>query len=112
MMLPVSIVKGPIVNEMDKEEPSSSKVKKTAKKMAKKDKKPRTVKLINISPFPKVIPMPKILKDTGLLNLDILQKRNIKMLDISATPDAVLLDYEKWGDKCKIIKIKIFVLKS
>lgn len=42
---------GQIVDEMDKEEPSSSKVKKTAKKMAKKDKTPRTVKLISIERF-------------------------------------------------------------
>ena len=48
----------------------------------------------------------KTLKETGLLNLDILQKRNIKMLDISATPDAVLLDYKKWNDKCKFVKIE------
>lgn len=48
----------------------------------------------------------KTLKETGILNLDVLQLRNIKMLDISATPDAVLHDYEKWGDKCVIVKIK------
>lgn len=42
---------GPIIDEMDKESPSSSKVKKTAKKMAKKDKTPRTVKLISVERF-------------------------------------------------------------
>ena len=41
----------PIIGEMDKESPSSRKVKKTAKKMAKKDKKPRTVKLISVERF-------------------------------------------------------------
>jgi len=48
----------------------------------------------------------KILKETGILDLNVLQLRNIKMLDISATPDAVLHDYKKWGDKCAIVKIQ------
>tara|TARA_Y100000992_G_C21260701_1_gene491133 strand:+ start:180 stop:1838 length:1659 start_codon:yes stop_codon:yes gene_type:complete len=48
----------------------------------------------------------KILKEAGILDLNVLEMRNIKMLDISATPDAVLHDYEKWGNKCAIIKIK------
>ncbi len=48
----------------------------------------------------------KILKEAGILDLNVLQLKNIKMLDISATPDAVLNDYKKWGDKCAIIKIK------
>ena len=48
----------------------------------------------------------KILKEAGILNIDVLEIRNIKMLDISATPDAVLHDYKKWGSKCAIIKIQ------
>jgi hypothetical protein len=48
----------------------------------------------------------KTLKEAGILNLNVLEMRNIKMLDISATPDAVLHDYEKWGQKCAIVKIQ------
>jgi len=48
----------------------------------------------------------KILKEAGILNLNVLEIRNIKMLDISATPDAVLHDYKKWGNKCAIVKIQ------
>jgi hypothetical protein len=48
----------------------------------------------------------KTLKEAGLLDINVLEIRNIKMLDISATPDAVLHDYAKWGNKCSIIKIQ------
>jgi hypothetical protein len=47
----------------------------------------------------------KTLKDSGILDMNVLERKNIKMLDISATPDAVLNDYKKWGKKCAIIKI-------
>ena len=48
----------------------------------------------------------KTLKEAGILNLNVLEIKNIKILDISATPDAVLHDYTKWGPKCAIIKIQ------
>jgi len=48
----------------------------------------------------------KILKEVGILDVNVLEMRNIKMLDISATPDAVLHDYKKWGQKCAIVKIQ------
>jgi len=48
----------------------------------------------------------KILKEAGILNINVLEMRNIKILDISATPDAVLHDYTKWGTKCAIVKIQ------
>ena len=48
----------------------------------------------------------KILKEAGILNVNVLEMKNIKMLDISATPDAVLHDYKKWGTKCAIVKIQ------
>jgi hypothetical protein len=48
----------------------------------------------------------KTLKEAGILDVNVLEMRNIKMLDISATPDAVLNDYKKWGTKCAIIKIQ------
>jgi hypothetical protein len=48
----------------------------------------------------------KTLKNAGLLDINVLETKNIKMLDISATPDAVLHDYKKWGTKCKFVKIQ------
>jgi hypothetical protein len=48
----------------------------------------------------------KILKHAGILDVNVLEIKNIKMLDISATPDAVLYDYKKWGSKCAIVKIQ------
>lgn len=48
----------------------------------------------------------KILKEVGILDVNVLEIKNIKMLDISATPDAVLHDYKKWGEKCAIVKIQ------
>ena len=48
----------------------------------------------------------KTLKEAGILDINVLELRNIKMLDISATPDAVLHDYKKWGSKCAIVKIQ------
>ena len=48
----------------------------------------------------------RTLKESGILDINVLERRNIKMLDISATPDAVLHDYKKWGTKCAIIKIQ------
>jgi hypothetical protein len=47
----------------------------------------------------------KLLKEVGILDSNVLGMKNIKMLDISATPDAVLEDFKKWGSKCAIIKI-------
>jgi hypothetical protein len=48
----------------------------------------------------------KTLKECGILDVNVLELKNIKYLDVSATPDAVLNDYKKWGDKCRVIKIK------
>jgi hypothetical protein len=48
----------------------------------------------------------KTLKEAGILDINVLLRRNIKMLDISATPDAVLYDYKKWEQKCAIVKIQ------
>ena len=48
----------------------------------------------------------KTLKEAGILNADVLKIRKIKMLDISATPDAVLHDYKQWGGKCAIIRLE------
>jgi hypothetical protein len=47
----------------------------------------------------------KALEDAGILNTHVLKNRNIKILDISATPEGILHDLEKWDDKKKIVKI-------
>lgn len=39
----------------------------------------------------------KMLKDIGLLDLKVLRERNIKILEVSATPGATLRDTQKWG---------------
>lgn len=46
-----------------------------------------------------------LLQGTGLTNIQTIVERNIKLLDISATPDAVLHDMESWGDKAKIVRL-------
>ena len=48
----------------------------------------------------------KTLKEAGILDVNVLKTKNIKMLDISATPDAVLNDYKKWGPNCSIVKLQ------
>lgn len=48
----------------------------------------------------------KCMKTSGLLDIEGLKARNIKILDISATPEAVLHDYAKWGALARIIKIQ------
>jgi hypothetical protein len=40
-----------------------------------------------------------MLRDLGLLNLSVLKERNIKILDVSATPGATLNDTLTWGEK-------------
>jgi hypothetical protein len=45
----------------------------------------------------------KELKKAKLLDIDHLQTHNIKLLDISATPEATLIDLHKWGDKGAIV---------
>jgi len=49
----------------------------------------------------------KTLKDSALLDVGVLRLKNIKLLDISATPDSVLANYGKWPkDKYAVVKIE------
>jgi len=41
----------------------------------------------------------KVFQDSGLLNTENLLKRNIKIVQVSATPDNALYDTKHWGDK-------------
>lgn len=47
----------------------------------------------------------KTLKDVGILDVNVLKLRNIFLLEISATPGAVLHDLKSWGEKACIIKL-------
>jgi hypothetical protein len=48
----------------------------------------------------------KVLSNAGLLNVDVLKTRNIKLLMTSATPEGVRQDMEKWGENAKIVILK------
>ena len=39
------------------------------------------------------------LRDSGLLNTTALQERNVRILQVSATPDQLLVEAEKWNDE-------------
>jgi hypothetical protein len=47
--------------------------------------------------------MAKVLKSAGLLDIDVLEARKVKMLEISATPDSVLSDAEAWKEKAAVV---------
>jgi len=49
-----------------------------------------------------------MLRDLGLLNLSVLKERNIKILDVSATPGATLNDTLAWGEQ----NHSVVILKS
>jgi hypothetical protein len=50
--------------------------------------------------------MSLLLKETDILNIDNLQQRNIKILQISATPSATLQDALEWGSFSKVFKLQ------
>jgi len=41
----------------------------------------------------------QMLRTLGLLNIETLRERNVKILEVSATPGATLYDTEKWGEE-------------
>jgi hypothetical protein len=45
----------------------------------------------------------KVFRDAGLLDISSLESRSAKILEISATPEAVSHDLQKWGDKAAIV---------
>lgn len=47
----------------------------------------------------------KALRNASLNNTTVLQSRQIKMLDISATPESVSHDIDTWGDKATIVRL-------
>ena len=46
------------------------------------------------------------LGDAGLQSIPALEERNMRGLDISATPEGVVKDLQKWGDKAAIVILK------
>ena len=48
----------------------------------------------------------KTFKEAGILDINVLKLRKNIMLDISATPDSVLHDYKKWGNKCATVNLQ------
>lgn len=45
----------------------------------------------------------KTIKEAGLLNIDNLDARDMRMLDVSATPEAVSEQIRLWGDKAAVV---------
>lgn len=50
--------------------------------------------------------MSLLLKETRILDIETLQKRNIRILQVSATPGATLQDSIEWGSHSKVFKLK------
>ena len=48
----------------------------------------------------------KELKKAGLLNIDYLNQKNIKLLVVSATPESMLENTKQWGDKAELVILK------
>lgn len=48
----------------------------------------------------------KALKNAGLLDVDALEARNMRMLDVSATPEGVLADLSRWQEKTAVVVLQ------
>lgn len=48
----------------------------------------------------------RTMRSAGLMDIDELEKRNIRLLKISATPEAVLRDLQAWGSKGAMVVLK------
>jgi hypothetical protein len=48
----------------------------------------------------------KVLKEAGLLNISHLAQKKNKLCTISATPEGMLEDIKKWGDKAALVVLK------
>jgi hypothetical protein len=47
----------------------------------------------------------KVIRTAGLTNINVVRDRQVKMLEISATPEAESWDLESWGDKAAIVRL-------
>lgn len=48
----------------------------------------------------------KVIRAAGLTDVRVVRDRQVRMIEISATPEASSWDIEAWGDKAKIVKIQ------
>ena len=48
----------------------------------------------------------KVIKSSGLMDYRVAMERNVKLLEISATPDAIAWDIKSWGEKAAVVKVK------
>ena len=48
----------------------------------------------------------KMLTRTGLTDIDVARSRNVKLLEVSATPETVAYDIERWGDASAIVMLE------
>lgn len=51
----------------------------------------------------KTMTLSRMLKDVGLLNVELLTAKRNRLLEISATPEAVMTDLATWGDKAGVV---------
>jgi len=51
----------------------------------------------------KTMTLSRMLKDVGLLNVELLTAKRNRLLEISATPEAVMTDLATWGDKAAVV---------
>jgi hypothetical protein len=54
----------------------------------------------------KSMTLSKMLKEADLLNVGLLQVKGNRLLEISATPEAVMTDLATWGDKAAVVFLK------
>ena len=47
----------------------------------------------------------KVIRAAGLTDINVVRDRQVKMLEISATPEAESWDLESWGDKAEIVRL-------
>jgi hypothetical protein len=46
-----------------------------------------------------------VIRAAGLTDINVVQDRQVKMLEISATPEAESWDLESWGDKAEVVRL-------
>jgi len=52
----------------------------------------------------------QLMKESGLTSVNVARERQVRLLDISATPESVSWDIAKWGDNAAIVKLNTGVM--
>lgn len=47
----------------------------------------------------------KVIRGAGLTDINVVRDRQVRMLEISATPEAESWDIESWGDKAEVVRL-------